>query len=75
MTSRERAIEIMKKHRASHVIYGYRAHNETIEGEWEAEMLKFWDDDSFAEYADKMQAEIDGLEMILAVHSLEGEES
>ena len=40
-----------------------------MEGSWETEMLCFYDDDSFVERIDRMQAEIDGLEMILAVHA------
>lgn len=68
MTARERAIKLQKSKGLAHVIYGYRAKGETVETDWETEMLKFWDDDSFVKHIDKMQAEIDGLEMILAVH-------
>lgn len=68
MTARERAIKLQKDKGLAHVIYGYRAKGETVETDWETEMLEFWDDDTFAGYIDKMQAEIDGLEMILAVH-------
>lgn len=68
MTTRERAIKLQKELDLAHVIYGYRAKGETVEASWETEMLRFWDDDSFAEHIDKMQSEIDGLEMILAVH-------
>ncbi len=68
MTARERAIKLQKDKGLAHVIYGYRAKGETVETGWETEMKKFWDDDSFAGYVDKMQAEIDGLEMILTVH-------
>jgi len=70
MSAREDALELLKTEKAVHVIYGYRAKGETIEGSWTTEMLRFYDDDSFAEHVDKMQAEIDGLEMILAVHSM-----
>lgn len=68
MTSRERAIELLRKGNYRHIIYGYRANGETAEGSWENEMLRFEDDDGFVSYIDKMQFEIDGLEMILAVH-------
>ena len=68
MTPRERAINLQKEQDLAHVIYGYRDKGKTVETDWETEMLRFWDDDSFAEYIDKMQSEIDGLEMILAVH-------
>ena len=68
MTVRERAIQLLEREQLAHVIYGYRANRETVEASWENEMLRFYDDDSFAEHIDKMQAEIDGLEMVLAVH-------
>ena len=68
MTDRERAIALLKKHDLAHVIYGFRAHGEDAVTGWENEMLKFPDDDSFVLHVDKMQAEIDGLEMIYAVH-------
>lgn len=66
--ARERAIECLKKHNAEHVIYGYRAKGEDVQTDWEHEMLKFPDDETFVQHIDKMQREIDGLEMILAVH-------
>lgn len=66
---RERAIKLLRDGKVAHVIYGYRAKGETVEGSWETEMLSFYDDDSFVERIDRMQAEIDGLEMILAVHA------
>lgn len=69
MTARERAKRCLKEKGLQHIIYGYRAKGQTVEGDWETEMLKFTDDDSFVEYVDKMQAEIDGLDMILAVHA------
>lgn len=68
MTAREKAIGILKQKGYVHIIYGYRAKGETVETSWEHDMKKFNDDDTFAGYIDKMQAEIDGLEMILAVH-------
>lgn len=69
MTARERALAILKSQHLSHVIYGYRANRQTVETEWEAEMYKFHDDDSFAAHVDQMQSRIPGLEMILAVHA------
>lgn len=69
MTARERAINLLKSMQLQHVIYGYRAKGKTVETSWEHDMMKFYDDDSFVERVDKMQAEIDGLEMILAVHA------
>lgn len=66
---RERAIKLLQDGKVAHVIYGYRAKGETMEGSWETEMLRFYDDDSFVEHIDRMQAEIDGLEMVLAVHA------
>ena len=68
MTDRERAILLLKSRNLAHVIYGFRANGEDAVTGWETEMLKFPDDDSFAEHVDKMQAEIDRLEMIYAVH-------
>lgn len=68
MTAREEAIKLMKAEAASHIIYGYRAKGKTVEGSWPNEMLRFWDDEAFVRYIDKMQSEIDGFEMILAVH-------
>ena len=59
---------LLNKYNLAHVIYGYRAHGEDIQTGWENEMLKFPDDDSFALHVDKMQEEIEGLEMIFAVH-------
>lgn len=66
---RERALKLFKDSKLVHVIYGYRAKGKTIEASWENEMLRFYDDESFVEHMDRMQAEIDGLEMILAVHA------
>ena len=68
MTDRERALALLKSRNLSHVVYGFRAHGVDSVTGWETEMLKFPDDDSFAENVDTMQAEIDGLEMIYAVH-------
>ena len=68
MTDRERALALLKKHGLAHVVYGFRANGADAVTGWETEMLKFPDDDSFAEHVDKMQSEIDGLEMIYAVH-------
>ena len=68
MTARERAIKLMKETGYSHVIYGYRANGKDYETDWETEMKKIDDDDVFCAYVDKMQLEIDGLEMIYAVH-------
>ena len=69
MTARERAIALLKAENLTHVIYGYRAKGKTVETDWETEMFKFTDDDSFVLCIDEMQLEIDGLEMIYAVHS------
>lgn len=69
MTARERAKALLKEQNLAHVIYGYRANRQTVETEWEAEMYKFHDDDSFASHIDQMQISIPGLEMILAVHA------
>ena len=66
--ARERALLCLDKYNLSHVIYGWRAKGEDVETDWEHEMLKFPDDDSFVEHIDKMQIQIDGLEMIYAVH-------
>lgn len=68
MTDRERAIALLKKYNLAHVIYGFRANGVDIVTGWENEMLKFPDDDTFVQHIDKMQIEIDGLEMIYAVH-------
>lgn len=69
MTDRERAIQLLKSSKLAHVIYGYRAHGESFQTGWEPEMKKFPDDDSFAAYVDKMQAEICDLEEIFVVHA------
>lgn len=70
MTNRERAIDELKKGNFAHIIYGYRAKGETIETGWQrGDMKCFYDDDTFCAYVDKMQATIDGLEMIYAVHA------
>lgn len=69
MNARERAKVLLKEQNLAHVIYGYRANRQTVETEWEPEMYKFRDDDSFAAHIDQMQSRIPGLEMILAVHA------
>lgn len=69
MTARERAKVLLKEKNLTHVIYGYRANRQTVETEWEADMWKFSDDDSFAAWVDQMQSDIPNLEMILAVHA------
>lgn len=69
MTARERALAILKEQNLAHVIYGYRANRQTVETEWESDMHKFRDDDSFVVHIDQMQRDIPGLEMILAVHA------
>lgn len=69
MTNRERAKQHLKKYGYEHIIYGYRAKGKNDETGFEPDMKKFTDDDSFCEYVDKMQNEIDGLEMIYAVHA------
>ena len=69
MANRERALEILKNGNFKHIIYGYRAKGETFDTGWQLDMKKFYDDETFCAYVDKMQAEIDGLEMILAVHA------
>lgn len=69
MTARERAKALLKEQNLSHVIYGYRAGRKTVETEWETDMKKFGDDDSFVAYIDQMQSTIPNLEMILAVHA------
>lgn len=66
--ARARAILLLQSRNLAHVIYGFRAHGVDSVTDWETEMLKFPDDESFALHVDKMQAEIDGLEMIYAVH-------
>lgn len=69
MTARERAKALLKEQNLAHVIYGYRANRQTIEVDWEHDMEKFRDDDSFVARIDQMQSSIHGLEMILAVHA------
>lgn len=66
--ARDRALLLLKSRNLAHVIYGFRSHGKDVTTDWETEMLKFPDDDSFALHVDKMCAEIDGLEMIYAVH-------
>ena len=69
MTARERAISLLKEQHLAHVIYGYRANRKTVETDWENDMKKFRDDDSFVACVDQMQSSIPGLEMVLAVHA------
>jgi len=69
MTARERALALLKEQHLAHVIYGYRANRQTVETDWETDMQKFRDDDSFVAHIDQMQSRIPGLEMILAVHA------
>lgn len=69
MTARERALALLKAKHLAHVIYGYRANRQTVETDWETDMKKFPDDDSFVACIDQMQSRIPGLEMILAVHA------
>lgn len=69
MTARERAKALLKEQNLAHVIYGYRANRQTVETDWETDMKKFHDDDSFVACIDQMQSSIPGLEMILAVHA------
>lgn len=69
MKARERAKALLKDRNLAHVIYGYRANRKTVETEWEHDMEKFYDDDSFVARIDLMQSSIPGLEMILAVHA------
>lgn len=69
MTARERAKALLREQNLAHVIYGYRANRKTVETDWEADMKKFRDDDSFVAHIDQMQSSIPGLEMILAVHA------
>lgn len=69
MTARERALALLKEQHLAHVIYGYRANQQTVETGWETDMEKFRDDDSFVARIDQMQSSIPGLEMILVVHA------
>ncbi len=69
MTSREQAAQVLKDRRCRHVVYGYRAKGKNVTTGWESEMMKFYDDDSFAGCVDTLQATVDGLEMVLAVHA------
>ena len=69
MSAGIRAKNLLKTGGYAHVIYGYAANGETVLTDWEHEMLKFDDDGAFNEYADKMWAEIEGLDIIYAVHA------
>lgn len=69
MTARERAKALLREQNLAHVIYGYRANRQTIETDWETDMEKFRDDDSFVIRIDQMQIQIPNLEMIFAVHA------
>ena len=69
MTARERALALLKEKHLAHVIYGYLANRQTVETDWETDMEKFRDDDSFVARIDQMQSDITNLEMILAVHA------
>lgn len=69
MANRQRALEELKKGQFAHIIYGYRAKGETVDTGWPLDMKKFYDDDTFCAYVDKMQLQINGLEMIYAVHA------
>lgn len=64
-SSRNMAFEVLEKENNKHVIYGCRANGRDVEGE----MVGFKTDDDYVAYIDKMQKDIEGLEMVLAVHA------
>ena len=69
MSEFELAVHILRTENVNHVIYGYRAKGKSVRFTDPSQMLRFGNDDSYAQYIDHMQSEIDGLDMIFAVHA------